>query len=112
MRVHRRQLPCRCHTCFRLRKSRAKPEQSCCSFPAISSILEDGFAEKADVKPGRPGNLRFQFTIPGFESSRPSQPVRRSEKVPLILAERPLMAGFCELTTTLPAPILGILSRK
>src|SRR5712664_4104774 len=35
MRVHRRQLLCRCHTCFLLGRSRAKPEQSCCSFRAI-----------------------------------------------------------------------------
>src|SRR6266403_4543383 len=39
MRVHRRQLLCRCHTCFLLRRSRAKPEQSCCSFRAIRSIF-------------------------------------------------------------------------
>ena|SRR5258708_4919539 len=38
MRVHRRQLLCRCHTCFLLRQSRAKPEQSCCSFRAIWSL--------------------------------------------------------------------------
>jgi hypothetical protein len=52
MRIHRRQLLCRCHTCFPLLRSRAKPEQSCCSFRAISSIFADGFAEQADVKPG------------------------------------------------------------
>src|ERR1700730_757408 len=52
MRIHRRQLLCRCHTCFPLLRSRAKPEQSCCSFRAISSIFADGFAERADVKPG------------------------------------------------------------
>src|SRR5260370_36903473 len=52
MRVHRGQLLCRCHTCLLFRRSRAKPEQSCCSFRAISSIFADGFAEQADFKPG------------------------------------------------------------
>ena len=55
MRIHRRQLLCRCHTRFRLRRSRAKPDQSYCSFRAISSIFADGFAEQADVKTWRPG---------------------------------------------------------
>jgi hypothetical protein len=36
---------------------------------------DDAFAEQADVKPGGPVPLRFQFAISGFESSRPSQAV-------------------------------------
>jgi hypothetical protein len=54
MRVHRRQLLCRCHTCFLFRRSRAKPEQSCCSFRAIRSMFRSGsndvFAEQVDGK--------------------------------------------------------------
>src|SRR6267143_1177813 len=42
MSVHRRQLLCRCHTCLLLRRSRAKPEQSCCSFRAIRSMFRSG----------------------------------------------------------------------
>src|SRR5260221_10798634 len=36
-----------------------------------------------------PGTLTFQFTISGFESSRPSQPVRRLETLPPDLLEMP-----------------------
>jgi hypothetical protein len=41
-----------------------------------------------------------------------SQAVRRSEKVPLILAERPANGGLYELATGLREPILVILKAK
>src|SRR5258708_39452497 len=95
MRVHRRQLLCRCHTCFLMGRSRAKPEQSCCSFRAIRSMFrpasDDTFAEQVDVKPGGLGHFHlFSFLVsaagpdadihnpsamtfnPGVEGSSPS----------------------------------------
>jgi len=53
-----------------------------------------------------------QLGIYKFESSEVSQAVRRSEKVPLILAERPPMAAFCELAGGLQIPNLGISGAK
>ena len=43
-------------------------------------------------------HLRFQSTISRFESSRPSQPVLRSEKISLILAERPANGGLLRIS--------------
>src|SRR5258707_15583578 len=66
MRVHRRQLLCRCHTCFPLGRSRAKPEQSCCSFPPIRSIFRSR-SDKADI------HNRCAMTFNhGVEGSSPS----------------------------------------
>src|SRR5258705_6838642 len=50
MRVHGSQLLCWYHTCFPCRRSRAKPEQSCCSFqriPGISGFLVTNVFVKA-----------------------------------------------------------------
>src|SRR5450759_5219986 len=54
----------------------------------------------------------FDSAMRRFESSRPSQAVRRPEEIALTLAERPPMAGYCELATSLQAPIFGILRPK
>jgi hypothetical protein len=54
----------------------------------------------------------FQSGMCEFESSEVSQAVWRSEKMSLILAESPPMAGFCELATSLQATILGIFCAK
>jgi hypothetical protein len=42
-----------------------------------------------------------------FESSRPSQAVRRSEKVPLILAERPANGGLLRISRRSPGSDFG-----
>jgi hypothetical protein len=59
-------------------------------------VFADGFAERADVKPA-PGTLSFQFTISRCESSRPSQPVRNSEKMFLLPAEKPANGGLLRI---------------
>src|SRR5712672_2273696 len=68
MRVHGSQLLCWHHTCFPCRRSRAKPEQSCCSFQAIPRILGSE-SRISSLKRGRPqrsmriGMLPSEFPV-------------------------------------------------
>jgi hypothetical protein len=85
--------------------------------PESQSILSKIVAHWIDGLPPDPGraclllsghwlkaarHLRFQSTISRFESSRPSQAVRRSEKMSLILAERPANGGLLRISQRSP----------
>src|SRR5260221_5583855 len=54
-----------------------------------------------------PGTLSFQFTISGFESSRPSQPVRNIEILPPDLLEMPANCGVLRFNGRSPGADLG-----
>ena len=46
----------------------------------------------------------FDSTIRRFDPSRPSQPVPMRERLAAEVAERPTIAGFCDLVNCLQAP--------
>src|SRR5258708_3771718 len=85
--VHLRQLPSCHHTCFLCRRSRAKGEQSCCSFQTITSMDGSG-------TPRRDGTLLRSLTcflVQCFENLDPA-PFYRREKSGLELRLSPAWA--------------------
>src|SRR5882757_10649757 len=95
--------------------------------PESQSILSKIVAHWIDGLPPDPGraclllsghwlkaarHLRFQSTISRFESSRPSQAVRRSEKMSLILEERAANGGLLRTAGRSPDSEFGRFRRE